>query len=147
LTALLSHPSLLFFGVVAVLIGWRVVRMIWAPGRGQLSGQDLAVLLRAGKLRMRDPAAMIRAQFASRVQAEAAARAVLWTKVNIDREAALELRRRVLNDLRMHEAHSAGLSRQSPQDAAELARAQALLSQARMELERLGTILARPSGA
>jgi hypothetical protein len=90
---------------------------------------------------------MIRAQFASRVQAEAAAPAVLWTKVNIDREAALELRRRVLNDLRMHEAHSAGLSRQSPQDAAELARAQALLSQARMELERLGTILARPSGA
>jgi hypothetical protein len=67
--------------------------MLWAPRRGQLSGQDLAVLLKAVALEKRDPAAaeaMVRAQVEPRVQEEEAARAVLWAKVDIDREAELE---------------------------------------------------------
>lgn len=71
-TALLSHPTLVFVSVVAFLIGWRVIRMFWAPQRGQLSGQDLAVLLRAAALKKRDPAAaeaMVRPRFEPRVQA------------------------------------------------------------------------------
>ena len=46
--------------------------MLWAPRRGQLSGQDLAVLLRAAGLRKREPAAaeaMVRAQFERHVKA------------------------------------------------------------------------------
>ena len=123
--------------------------MLWAPRRGQLSGQDLAVLLRAAGLRKRDPAAaeaMVRAQFERRVQEEEAARAVLWSKVNIDREAALELRRRVLNDLRVHEAHCSQLSRQAPENAGDLVKTQAAVAKARAELERLATVLARPRG-
>lgn len=147
LTALLSHPSLLFIAIAAVVIGWQVVRMIWAPRRGQLSGQDLAVLVRAAALQKQDPAAaeaLVRAQFEPRVHAEEAARAALWARVNIDREAALELRGRVQNDLRVQEAHSARLSGQAPQTAGELVSAQAALAKARAELERLETILARP---
>lgn len=146
---LLSHPSLVFIAIVAVSIGWRVVRMLWAPRRGQLSGQDLAVLVRAAALEKRDPAAaeaMVRAQFEPRVQEEEAARAVLWAKVDIDREAALELRRRVLNDLRVHEADCTQLSRPAPQDSGELVKAQTARAKARTELERLETILSRPRG-
>jgi hypothetical protein len=149
LTGLLSHPSLVFIAIVVVSIGWRIIRRLWAPQRGHLRGQDLAVLLRAAALEKRDPAAaeaMVRAQFEPRLQEEEAARAVLWTKVDIDREAALELRRRVLNDLRVHETQSTQLSRQAPQNAGELVNAQAALAKARTELERLETILARPRG-
>lgn len=145
--AFFTHPLLIFGGIVAVSIGWRVIRMVWAPQRGQLSGQDLGVLLRAAALRRRDPAAaeaMVRRQFEPRVQEEESARAVLWSKVDIDREAAQDLRRRVLNDIRIYETQSTQLSQKEPQDAGELVKAQAALAKARAELERLDTILARP---
>jgi hypothetical protein len=147
LTALLAHPLLVFGGIVAVSIGWRVIRMVWAPQRGQLSGQDLAVLLRAAALRRRDPAAaeaMVRRQFEPRVQEEESARAVLWSKVDIDREVAQDLRRRVLNDIRVQEADLTQLSEQSPQDAGTRVKAQAALAKSRTDLERLENILARP---
>jgi hypothetical protein len=66
--------------------------------------------------------------------------------VNIDREAALELRRRVLHDLRVHETHLSQLSRQAPENAGELVKTQAAVAKARAELERLATVLARPRG-
>jgi multidrug resistance efflux pump len=69
---------------------------------------------------------------------------VLWSKVDIDREAAQDLRRRVLNDIRLHETQSTQLSQQESQDGGELVKAQAGLAKARAELERLDTILARP---
>jgi hypothetical protein len=146
-TAPLSHPFLVFAAIVAVSISWRVIRMFWAPERRQLGGQDIAVLLRAAALRRRDPAAaeaMVRAHFEPRVREEEAARAVLWSKVDIDREAAQDLRRRVLNDIRVQETHSTQLGQQEPQNAGELVKAQAALAKARAELERLDTILARP---
>ncbi|MFN2569047.1 MAG: hypothetical protein ABR564_05535 [Candidatus Dormibacteria bacterium] len=105
------------------------------------------MLMRAAAVEKRDPAAaeaMVRAQLEPRVQEEEAARAVLWAKVDIDREAALDLRRRVLNDIRVHETHSTHLGRQESQDAGELVKVQAALAKARAELERLDTILARP---
>jgi hypothetical protein len=146
---LLSHPALLFAGIVVLVVGWQVGRMLWFPGHRQLSAQDLAVLQRAAALEKQDPAAaeaLVRTHFAPRVQAEESERAALWVKVNLDRAAALELRQRVLSDIRVYQAHCEHLSPEATSRADELVSAQAALSKAQGELRRLDAILARPQG-